>query len=105
MKYLIIILFFLFMTPCTKISPIINGNFIDDDISKIFPDAKIIRDTFKASADKSGKSIKKVIEYRMNFGEVQVACDDWSDEMNIHDVLSVIMWNIEFAKWLSDEAY
>ena len=80
-------------------------NDIVEDISKLFPNAKIFRDKFKSSADQSGKSIKKVVEYRMTYGEVQVTCNDWSDEMNIRDVLSVIIWNIEFAKWLSEEAY
>ena len=80
-------------------------NAIVEDVSKLFPNAKIFRDKFKSSADKSGKSIKKVVEYRMTYGEAQVTCNDWSDEMNIDDGLSVIIWNIEFAKWLSEEAY
>ena len=78
---------------------------ITDEISKIFPDAEVLKETIKARADKSGKSIKNIIEYRMTYGEAQVTCSDWSDEMNINDDLSVILWTIDFGKFLSYEAY
>ena len=78
---------------------------ITEEISRIFPDAEVFTETVKARADKSGKSIKKIVEYRMSYGEAQVTCSDWSYEMNIDDDLSVILWTINFGKFLSNEAY
>ena len=83
---------------------------IEKEFSELFLTAKKQSGTFKKSFDKSGKSTSTIIEYTLaSKDKVQIACDDWSEEItrkhNFPDILMVSLMSKKYANFLKNEAY
>ena len=78
---------------------------IESDFSKVSKSSE----TFKHSADKTGKSKVKQIRFILKGGEIIIACTSWSKTIKKdrpwRDTLSVNLESDEFISWLSHEAY
>ena len=79
---------------------------IVEELSSLFKNAK--RRTVnghKHDYDKSGKSKVSYVSFILESGEIDVACMDWSDEMEFGDRLTVGLETKEFRNFMENEAY
>lgn len=80
-----------------------------NDIEKQLPLAKKInKGKIKYSKDQTGKSYKKITIFKLNKGQIYIACADWSkhieDKFNWNDHFSIELDSPEFLRWLKYEA-
>ena len=70
---------------------------------------KINRGKIKYSKDPTGKSYKKITIFKLNIGEIYIACTDWSkhieDKFSWNDHFAIELDSTEFINWLNNEAY
>jgi hypothetical protein len=83
---------------------------IVNDIKTLFDSTEMQTEKMIHPADISGKSTEYKVEFVFNSGSiVKISCMDWSDEIekqhNWQDHLKVGIYDIEFIKWLINEAY
>ena len=83
---------------------------IEKEFSELFLTAKKQSGTMKKSFDKSGQSTSTIIEYVLASKDmVQIACDDWSEEItkkhNFPDILMVALMSKKYANFLQNDAY
>lgn len=87
-----------------------NQKQIAIEFSNTFPNAFKQEGTEKKRYDKTGKSINKSIQFFLQSGDViQIACDDWSDEMtrreNFPDVLMISLSSKDYFDFMIKEAF
>ena len=81
-------------------------NIISEEIRPIIANAKKKTYKKKHSADKSGKSTNTSIDYEFKTGDyINIACYDWSKNVQWEDHLRVVIVTKEFNDWLNNEAY
>ena len=80
-------------------------NEIDIDLKMLFTDKNRFTGEKKHRADKSGKSMMRVIGYGIKDDDINIQCTDWSDEMNISDRLNLMLMTKEWQKFIDNEAY
>ena len=80
-------------------------NEIDKDLNEIFTDKNRFSGDKKHRADKSGKSTMKVIGYSLKDDDINIQCTDWSDEMKLNDVLTLMLMTKEWQNFIDNEAY
>ena len=83
---------------------------IANEIEELFSNAKRNDYTSKHAADKTGKSISKVVDFNFISGEsVRIFCVDWSKKMekdlNYWDELKVSINSKEFSDFISSPEY
>ncbi len=75
---------------------------IASDIKSLFNDINDLgKETYKHTADKSGKSSITDIILADKYGnEISIQCYDWSDELTYWDQLRIRIANKEYTDWL-----
>ena len=80
-------------------------NEIDKDLNEIFTDKNRFLGDKKHRADKTGKSTMKVIGYSLKDDDINIQCTDWSNEMKLNDVLTLMLMTKEWQNFIDNEAY
>ena len=85
----------------------VKKNEIAKDVAALFPSAKEEKQRYKYLNDR--KSIFDRIVFKLNSGDVNVLCRDWSKKIEKEnrwvDNLSVSIRSVEYVNWLINEAY
>ncbi len=76
------------------------------DLKKTFNNSKTTSWQRSHVADKTGKSKTDATQFDFKEGgHSRVTCNDWSENMNYTDKLTVSIITKEFERWIQDEAY
>lgn len=78
---------------------------IDEDLKKNFSIENRYSGDKKHRYDKTGKSSLKVIGYTLGKDDLQIQCTNWSDNIDLMDSLSVMLFTEEWMNFLDNEAY
>ena len=80
-------------------------NQIYDDITYLFQNMEKDEYDHSHNADKSGKSIASVSEFRNDNFVIKVVCTDWAEQMGYMDTLKVSIEKTDFLNWIKNSAY
>ena len=80
-------------------------NQIYDDIAYLFQNMENDEYDHSHNADKSGKSIASVSEFRNDNFVIKVVCTDWTEQMGYMDTLKVSIEKTDFLNWIKNSAY
>ena len=80
-------------------------NQIYDDITYLFQNMEKDEYDYSHNADKSGKSIASVSEFRNDNFVIKVVCTDWAEQMGYMDTLKISIEKTDFLNWIKNYAY